>query len=84
MSDDWGVGMTDEDLLGIPDKVKNQFKDVVKDLKNSKTKVVEIVPQAIEDELKELKGEVKRLTKVVEQFKKMYNNWYKFKHQLGL
>ena len=84
MSDDWGVGMTDEDLLGIPDKVKNQFKDVVKDLKNSKTKVVEIVPQAIEDELKELKGEVKRLTKVVEQFKKMYSNWYKFKHQLGL
>ena len=71
--------LTDEDLLGIPDKVK----DGIKDLKDSKTKVVEIVPQAIEDELKELKGEVKRLTKVVEQFKKMYSNWYKFKHQLG-
>ena len=72
--------LTDEDLLGIPDRVK----DGIKDLKDSKTKVVEIVPQAIEDEIKELKGEVKRLTKVVEQFQKMYSNWYKFKHQLGL
>ena len=71
--------LTEEDLLGIPDK-----NDSIKDLKDSKTKVVEIVPQAIEDEIKELKGEVKRLTKIVEQFKKMYSNWYKFKHQLGL
>jgi len=84
MNDDWGVGMTDEDLLGIPDRVKNQFKDVVKDLKDSKTKVVEIVPQAIEDEIKELKGEVKRLTKIVDNFKKFYSNWHMFKHQLGL
>jgi len=37
-----------------------------------------------EDELKELKEEVARLTKVIENFKKMYNNWYKFKHHLGL
>jgi HAMP domain-containing protein len=37
-----------------------------------------------EDEIKELKAEVARLTNVIEQFKKMYNNWYKFKHHLGL
>ena len=72
--------LTDEDLLGIPDRVK----DGIKDLKDSKTKVVEIVPQAIEDELKELKGEVKRLTKIVDNFKKFYSNWHMFKHQLGL
>jgi len=47
-------------------------------------KVVEIVPKTIEEELKELKAEVARLTNVVNLFKKMYNNWYKFKHQLGL
>jgi hypothetical protein len=72
--------MTEEDLLGIPDRVK----DGIKDLKNSKTEVVEIIPKVIEDELKELKGEVKRLTKVVDQFKKFYSNWHMFKHQLGL
>ena len=37
-----------------------------------------------EDEIKELMTEVVRLTKIIEQFKKMYNNWYKFKHQLGM
>ena len=72
--------LTDEDLLGIPDKIK----DGIKDLKDSKVEVVEIVPQAIEDELKELKGEVKRLTKIVDNFKKFYSNWHMFKHQLGL
>ena len=72
--------LTDEDLLGIPDKIK----DGIKDLKDSKVEVVEIVPKAIEDELKELKGEVKRLTKIVDNFKKFYSNWHMFKHQLGL
>ena len=84
--------LTDEDLLGIPDKIKDGIKELgipdktdgIKDLKDSKTKVVEIVPQAIEDELKELKGEVKRLTKIVDNFKKFYSNWHMFKHQLGL
>tara|TARA_B110000196_G_C20847627_1_gene521291 strand:- start:112 stop:255 length:144 start_codon:yes stop_codon:yes gene_type:complete len=37
-----------------------------------------------EDEIKELKEEVLKLTKVIEKFKKMYNNWYKFKQQLGI
>ena len=37
-----------------------------------------------EDEIKELKEEVLKLTKVIEKFKKMYNNWYKFKQQLGM
>ena len=37
-----------------------------------------------EDEIKELKEEVIKLTKVIENFKKMYNNWYKFKQQLGM
>ena len=37
-----------------------------------------------EDEIKELKEEVVKLTKVIEKFKKMYNNWYKFKQQLGM
>jgi hypothetical protein len=46
--------------------------------------VVEIVPQTIEDELKELKKEVARLNNVVGQFKKMYSNWANFKTQLGL
>ena len=72
--------LTDEDLLGIPDKIK----DGIKDLKDSKVEVVEIVPKAIEDEIKELKGEVKRLTKIVDNFKKFYSNWHMFKHQLGL
>ena len=72
--------LTEEDLLGIPDRVK----DGIKELKNSKTEVVEIVPQAVEDELKELKKEVARLTKVVDSFKKMYSNWANFKSQLGL
>ena len=47
-------------------------------------KVVEIVPKTIEEELKDLKKEVARLNNVVNLFKKMYSNWYKFKHQLGL
>lgn len=47
-------------------------------------KVVEIVPKTIEEELKDLKKEVARLNNVVDLFKKMYSNWYKFKHQLGL
>ena len=72
--------LTEEDLLGIPDKIK----DGIKDLKDSKVEVVEIVPKAIEDEIKELKGEVKRLTKIVDNFKKFYSNWHMFKHQLGL
>jgi len=46
--------------------------------------VVEIIPKTIEDELKELKKEVARLTKVVDSFKKMYSNWANFKSQLGL
>ncbi len=46
--------------------------------------VVEIIPQTIEDELKELKKEVARLNKVVDSFKKMYSNWANFKSQLGL
>ena len=47
-------------------------------------KVVEIVPKTIEEELKDLKKEVARLNNVVNLFKKMYSNWHKFKHQLGL
>ena len=47
--------------------------------------ICELAPNLrYEDELKELKEEVARLTKVIENFKKMYNNWYKFKHHLGL
>ena len=46
--------------------------------------VVEIIPQTIEDELKDLKKEVVRLNKVVDSFKKMYSNWANFKSQLGL
>ena len=79
---DYGVGMTEEDLLGIPDRVKGKFKDCIAEVKASK--VVEITPKVVEDELKELKKEVKRLEKVISEFKKMFNNWHKFKHQLGL
>jgi len=43
------------------------------------------VPDRIKEKilrLEELEKEVKKLNGVIEQFKKMYNNWYKFKHQL--
>jgi len=49
-----------------------------------KTPIGEPLPETIEQDLKDLKAEVVRLNKVIENFKKMYNNWYKFKHHLGL
>ena len=38
----------------------------------------------LEQEIKELKIENKRLENVIEKFKKNYSNWERFAHQLGL
>jgi hypothetical protein len=49
-----------------------------------KTPIGEPLPETIEQDLKDLKAEVARLNKIIDNFKKYYNNWYKFKHHLGL
>tara|TARA_B110001454_G_C12692383_1_gene422832 strand:+ start:659 stop:838 length:180 start_codon:yes stop_codon:yes gene_type:complete len=44
----------------------------------------EIRAQILEEEVKELKTENKRLEKVIDNFKKMHSGWAGYRQQLGL